>query len=238
MKSLFVTSHWLVFLFKNKMNSETPLILLVNKPRGISSFGVIRELRKRLGVRKMGHAGTLDPLAEGLLIVGVGPGTKKLTDLVSLDKVYEVEIELGERTASGDKEGEVLEERMVTLEDVPEDKLENTLSELEGEVELPVPIYSAVKKGGTPLYKRARRGEGVEAPRRLMKIYSLEVLDKREGQSRVFLSVRMRVGSGVYVRSVAEEIGRKLGLPATVSKLVRTEVGDFLLKNAVDLDSF
>lgn len=218
--------------------SDSKEILLVNKPYGISSFGVIRELRKKLGVRKIGHAGTLDPLAEGLLVIGVGPGTKKLTDLVGLDKVYEVEIELGERTASGDKEGEVLEERVVTDDDVSDDQIKEVLSGLVGEVELPVPIYSAVKKGGTPLYKKARRGEEVEAPRRSMRIYSLELLRRRVGVGRVFITLSMEVASGVYVRSVAEEIGRKLGFPATVSKLVRTRVGDFLLEDAVNLDNF
>lgn len=220
------------------MTVQIPEILLVNKPRGISSFGVIRELRKKLGVRKMGHAGTLDPLAEGLLIIGVESGTKKLSGLIGLDKEYEVEIELGERTASGDKEGEVLEEKEVALSDVPEERLEEVLKELEGEIELPVPIYSAVKKGGTPLYKKARRGEEMQAPRRLMRIYSLQFLGSRFSDNRVFVSVRMSVASGVYVRSVAEETGRKLGLPATVSRLVRTKVGDFLLKDALELDSF
>ncbi len=220
------------------MNTKIPEILLVNKPRGISSFGVIRELRKKLGVRKMGHAGTLDPLAEGLLIIGVGTGTKKLADLIGLDKVYEVEIELGERTASGDKEGEVLEERDVVLSDVSEDELRRALGELEGETELPVPIYSAVKRGGKPLYKRARSGEQVTAPRRVMKIYKLDLLGMRAENNRVFLSVRMEVGSGVYVRSIAEEVGRKLGLPATVSKLVRTRIGDFLLEDSVELGGF
>lgn len=220
------------------MSGDIKEILLINKQRGISSFGVIRELRRRLDVRKMGHAGTLDPLAEGLLIIGVGPGTKKLTDLVGLDKVYEVEIELGERTASGDKEGEVLEERTVSIEDVPDKKLKEVLNSLVGEIELPVPIYSAVKKGGTPLYKKARRGEDVKPPQRVMGIRSLELLGKRASESRVFLSVRMEVASGVYVRSVAEEIGRKLGLPATVSKLVRTKVGDFQLSEALDVEDF
>lgn len=211
-------------------------ILLINKPRGISSFGVIRQLRKKLNIRKIGHAGTLDPLAEGLLILGVGPGTKKLADLIGLDKVYEVEIELGERTESGDKEGVVLEERSVSLGEVEKEKVEKVLRELEGETELAVPIYSAVKKSGTPLYKRARRGEKVVAPKRVMTIYSLELLGKEAREDRVFLSVKMHVASGVYVRSIAEEIGRKLSLPATVSKLVRTQVGEFLLKDSKDPD--
>jgi tRNA pseudouridine55 synthase len=222
------------------MNPHDQDILLIHKPKGISSFGVIRELRKKLNIRKMGHAGTLDPLAEGLMIIGVGAGTKKLTELVGLDKVYRVDIELGERTVSGDKEGVVLEERAVPLDEVSRDDVLRVLSELQGDIELPVPVYSAVKKGGTPLYARARRGEDVTPPLRRMTIYSLNLLDIRalEEKTRVLISLDMHVGSGVYVRSIAEEIGRRLGFPATVSKLVRTRIGQFLLEDARTLGEF
>lgn len=220
------------------MVSNIPEILLINKPRGISSFGVIRELRKKIGIRKIGHAGTLDPLAEGLLILGVDKGTKRLTNLIGLDKVYEVEIELGERTASGDKEGEVLEERAVRPEDVSQREVEKVLKELTGEIKLAVPAFSAVKKGGVRLYKKARKGEQVAPPKRIMKIISLDLLKITARENRVFLQVRMEVGSGVYVRSIAEEIGVKLSLPATVSRLKRTQVGHFLLSDAKELDSF
>lgn len=215
-------------------------VVLVYKPRGMSSFDVIRHLRKKLNIRKMGHAGTLDPLAEGLLLIGMNAGTKKLAGYVGLDKIYRVEIELGERTASGDKEGEVLEERNVSINEVSEKEVKNVLEGLTGEVELPVPIYSAVKKAGSPLYLRARRGEVVTPPVRIMTVYSVTLLSITSDttQRRVFLSVDMHVGSGVYVRSVAEEIGRRLGFPATVSKLVRTQIGDFSLDDARTLDEF
>ncbi|MEX0933462.1 MAG: tRNA pseudouridine(55) synthase TruB, partial [Candidatus Paceibacterota bacterium] len=185
-------------------------LVLVYKPRGMSSFDVIRQLRKKLNIRKMGHAGTLDPLAEGLLLIGIQEGTKKLADYVGLDKVYRVEIELGERTASGDKEGDVLEERNVALDEVEEKDVLGVLESLSGEIELPVPIYSAVKKAGAPLYARARRGEIITPPKRVMSIYSLTLLacTSNAEHTRVFLSVDMHVGSGVYVRSIAEEIGR------------------------------
>lgn len=213
-------------------------LVLVYKPRGMSSFDVIRQLRKKLNIRKMGHAGTLDPLAEGLLLIGINTGTKKLAEYVGLDKVYRVEVELGERTASGDKEGEVLEERSVTLDQVNEKEVRSVLESLSGEIELPVPIYSAVKKGGSPLYARARRGETVTPPMRVMTIYSLTLLSitGAHAKERVLLSVDMHVGSGVYVRSIAEEVGRRLGFPSTVSKLVRTHIGDFSLDDARSLD--
>ena len=221
--------------------TETPNdndMVLVYKPRGMSSFDVIRQLRKKLNIRKMGHAGTLDPLAEGLLLIGINAGTKKLAKYVGLDKVYRVEIELGERTASGDKEGEVLEERSVAPDQVNEKEVRSVLEGLVGEIALPVPVYSAVKKEGTPLYARARRGEIVIPPTRVMTIYSLALLSitSNARQTRVFLSVDMHVGSGVYVRSIAEEIGRRLGFPSTVSKLVRTHIGPFSLKDARTLE--
>jgi tRNA pseudouridine55 synthase len=212
-------------------------ILLVNKPRGITSFTVIRELRKKLGVQKIGHAGTLDPLAEGLLVVGVGAaGTKKLTSILGLDKTYEVEIEFGETRDTGDKGGNIVEERAVCIRDVS--GLENVLKEITGDIELPVPAYSAVKKAGVPLYRRARRGEHIVRPVRTMRIYALTLADMRpsENGTRVFASVEMHVGSGVYVRSIVEEIGRRLSVPATVSRLVRTKVGDFTLSESKRLE--
>src|SRR3989339_1366365 len=148
-------------------------IMLIDKPKGITSFDVIRRLRKKTGIKKMGHAGTLDPLASGLMIIGVEKGTKKLNDYLKLDKVYEAEVLLGIRTATGDMEGEIVEEREISNEERGqiENNLQNILNGLVGEIELPVSIYSAIKKDGVELYKRARRGEEVEAPIRKMRIY-------------------------------------------------------------------
>jgi len=176
-------------------------ILLVDKPKGITSFDVIRILRKKLGVRKMGHAGTLDPLATGLLIIGVSDGTKKLKDLIGLPKTYETEILIGKRTTTGDMEGEVLEKKFVKrlkTKDVAE-----ILDGMVGVLKLPVPIYSAIKKGGKPLYKYAREGEDVEVPIKNMKIYNMELLNIVCSNEECVVFVRMDVGSGTYVRSVA-----------------------------------
>lgn len=218
------------------MSHRSQEILLINKPRGISSFAVIRELRKKLGVQKIGHAGTLDPLAEGLLVVGVGDGTKKLTSMVGLDKTYEVEIECGETRDTGDKAGDIVEERPVALADVKD--LKRVLERMTGDIVLPVPVYSAVKKAGVPLYRRARRGEHIVRPMRAMRIYELALLNVRvdEERARVFASVEMHVGSGVYVRSIVEEIGKRLNIPATVSRLARTKVGTFTLSESKQLE--
>lgn len=212
---------------------NTDDILLIDKPKGISSFDVIRVLRKKLGVRKMGHAGTLDPLASGLMIIGLGVGTKKLHEFLKLPKTYDTEILLGKRTTTGDLEGEVLEEKEVAV--IDRDGVQNTLQNMVGIVPLPVPVYSAIKVSGKPLYKRARAGETIIPPIKNMQIDAMELLDiHREGNGMV-LVVQMDVGSGTYVRSVAEEIGRKLGLPATVKELRRTRIGDFDIKDAKQL---
>ncbi len=209
-------------------------LLLIDKPKGITSFDVIRRLRKKLGIRKMGHAGTLDPLATGLLLIGIESGTKKLKDLIGLPKVYEAEILLGKRTTTGDLEGEVVESKKV--EDLNEEDVAKVLEEMIGDLQLPVPIYSAIKKKGKPLYKYARKGEDVEIPIKTMKIYTMELSDMFPVDDTYVLSVRMEVGSGAYVRSIAEEIGNRLGLPATVKELRRTKVGKFDIKDAEKID--
>src|SRR3989344_5044979 len=198
--------------------STLPELLLIDKPKGISSFTVIRQLRRKAGVRKMGHAGTLDPLASGLMLIGVEKGTKKLTGLVGLDKEYVASILLGEQRSTGDMEGE-----------------------------LPVSAYSAIKKDGVPMYKRARKaaekGEVVEdVPRRVMKVYETELLEIKEIETengpRLEMKVRFKVGSGTYIRSLAEEVGRRLQYPAVMSDLRRTKVGEYRIEDAKRLEEF
>ena len=134
---------------------ETPEhILLVDKPKGITSFDVIRRLRRELGIKKMGHAGTLDPLASGLMILGVGEGTKKLTEFIKLDKEYIAEIRVGEKRSTGDLEGVVLES--VKVEALDTELVKEELQGMGGVLTLPVSAYSAIKKDGVPMYKRAR----------------------------------------------------------------------------------
>jgi len=216
-------------------------IVLVDKPAGISSFGVIRELRKRLGVRKIGHAGTLDPLATGLMILGVGTGTKQLTALVKLDKEYLAEIRVGEMRSTGDLEGEIIAEQVV--ESLSSEVVLTTLASMVGTLMLPVSAYSAIKVDGVPMYKRARKAEAkgevvTEVPIRNMNIYEVELLGCTVADGRAVVSVRFSVGSGTYIRSLAEEFGRRLGYPATLQKLRRTKVGDFDIKDAKQIEDF
>lgn len=217
-------------------------ILLIDKPKGMTSFDVIRRLRREIGVKKvgrklmpkMGHAGTLDPLASGLMIVGVGAGTKKLEQYLKLPKSYEVEVLLGERRATGDMEGEVLEFKEVG--EISEAQVLEALESMKGTLSLPVPIYSAVKRGGVPLYRKARKGKEIEEiPVREMEVrdFIFNGIRKEDGKTVVF--VTWDVASGVYIRSLAEELGRRLGYPATTYSLRRTKIGDLSVADAREL---
>lgn len=205
-------------------------ILLIDKPKGITSFDVIRILRKKLGIKKMGHAGTLDPLASGLMIIGIEKGTKKLNDFLKLSKVYKAEILLGIQTTTGDMEGSVLEEK--TVEDISIDEIKKTLEKMVGKITLPVPKYSAIKIAGKPLYKYARKNLTVEAPSKEMEILWIKLLDQFPFENHYVLSVELEVASGTYIRSIAEEIGRRLGYPATIKELRRTKIGEFKIEDA------
>lgn len=205
-------------------------IFLVDKPKGLSSFDVIRYLRKKLGIKKMGHSGTLDPLASGLLIIGVGKGTKKLQKLIGLPKVYEAEILLGKRTTTGDLEGKVIEEKETRK--IQTKKIRMVLQSMIGKIKLVVPIYSAIKQKGEPLYKKARRGEKVDPPIKEMEIRWIKL--KKIDQNIIIL--KLKVHSGAYIRSIAEEIGRRLGSPATIKNLRRLKIGRFSVKKAMKLD--
>lgn len=218
--------------------SEVPELLLIDKPSGITSMDVIRQLRRKLSVRKIGHAGTLDPLATGLMLVGVGPGTKKLTELVKLDKEYIAEVRIGERRSTGDLEGDILEEKVVL--NLSESEVLKVLDTMIGELELPVSAYSAIKVDGVPMYKRARKAEKTgdivtEVPVRTMKVLNAELLDFKLVPNRAVATIRFTVGSGTYIRSLAEELGSRLGYPATLQALQRTKVGKYDIEDALKL---
>lgn len=205
-------------------------IILIDKPKGMSSFDVIRVLRKKLGIKKMGHSGTLDPLATGLLIIGMGNGTKKLKQYIGLDKTYVMEVLLGRKTETGDLEGKVVEEKQVY--EISKDKVKKVLKSMQGEVELFVPIYSAVKHKGRPLYKYARAGLQVRPAKRKTKIYYLKFLGLNKKKNYYILKAEMKCSKGTYARSVAEEIGSRLNLPATLQNLRRIKIGEFSISKA------
>jgi tRNA pseudouridine55 synthase len=192
-------------------------LILVDKPAGPSSFQVIASIRGRTGART-GHAGTLDPFASGLLLVLSGAATRLARWLVGLDKRYVTEVDLRGRTSTGDSEGEVVEESPAPSRE----ELEARLAGLRGEVELPIPAASAVKIGGERAYRLHRRGQAVEMPVRRSMVSVLELVDFEDGIARLDL----RVGSGTYVRSVADVLG------GHCRTLRRLEVGPFSVYDA------
>ncbi len=209
-----------------------PDILLIDKPKGITSFDVIRELRKRTGIEKMGHAGTLDPLATGLLIIGVGKGTKQLAGFLKLPKVYRAEVRFGIRTDTGDITGAVVEEKPHS--GVAEAPLCAALAGLMGRLDLPVPVYSAIKKAGRPLYAYARSGRPVVPPVRPMTVTAGQLISYAE----LVATVEWSVESGTYIRSLAEEFGRRLGTVATLQELRRLSIGRYSVDDATPLGQF
>jgi len=205
-------------------------LLFIDKPKGITSFDVIRILRKQLGIKKMGHAGTLDPLATGLLIIGINEGTKKLTALVGLNKTYSAEILLGKKTDTGDVTGKVIEEKIVQQFSPPH--LEKTIEDFVGTHNLKVPMYSAIKKDGKPLYVYARENKEVTVPTKTMVVLSAK-LESLEGN---VLCVFFEVSSGSYVRTLAEELAQRLGTVGTIQNLRRFTVGEYSVDQGQKLD--
>ncbi len=220
-------------------------MLLVDKPLGISSFKVVSIVRRITGVKKVGHAGTLDPLATGLMLILVGRDeTKRAGELLGLDKSYIATVRLGQKRSTGDLEGDVLESEdmskvtRVTLQS----GLKQALKDMQGTLQLPVPIYSAIKQNGQRLYKKARKGQKITPPIRNMHVYKANLLNLThvtlDNNEMVYeAKIMFYVKSGVYVRSLAEELGKKLGYPATLSNLRRISIGKYSIENAQILDN-
>ncbi len=200
-------------------------MILIDKEAGITSFDIIRQLRRDSWAKKVGHAGTLDPFATGLVILGRNKATKRLNHFLGLDKVYDVTIQLGEESDTGDTEGEIINKQPVG--DISKGIVEAVVHGLKGEIDLAVPKYSAIKVDGRRLYDYARKGEEVELPIKTMKIYWIKI--QRVDNEKKTIKCRMKVGSGTYVRSVSEEIGRKLGTIAYTTELRRTQIGEYKL---------
>jgi tRNA pseudouridine55 synthase len=204
-------------------------LLLINKPIGITSFDVIRDLRRRTGFRKIGHAGTLDPLASGLMLMLFGTGCKQAMSLTKLDKRYIADITLGANSSTGDNEGE----KTVVNDHVPtRAEVEAALGKLTGEITQTPPIYSAIKINGQEAYKRARAGETVVIPSRQVTIHENKLLR----YDYPTIELESHVSSGTYIRTLAEDLGGLLGTGAYLNGLVRTAVGGYQLEDALVLD--
>lgn len=207
------------------------MILLIDKPAGITSFDVIRQLRKKLGIKKIGHAGTLDPMATGLMILATEKDTKKLEQFLKLSKEYETEILLGTKTDSGDVDGEIIEQIQVAELDAK--KVKEVLVSMIGTHTFSVPMYSAIKVDGKPLYKYAREGKKPSRiPEKEMTVTDIELL----GVEGSVIHARIAVTSGTYIRVLGEEIGKRLGYPATLQALRRTRIAEYSIVDAQKLE--
>ncbi len=210
-------------------------VFLVDKPEGSSSFYMVRKVRKALGMKKVGHAGTLDPFATGLLVICAGrPATKMISDIMEGEKEYLATLRLGLETSTQDPEGEITAERSVGL--VSGDMIENCLAQFRGEQLQVPPIYSALKHKGKPLYHYARKGIAIEKPPRSVTIHSLERTDGNGelSDSSPFLTLRVVCSKGTYIRTLGADIGRALGCGAYLTALRRLRSGCFDVKNSVD----
>lgn len=212
-------------------------IILIDKPAGLSSFGVVARVRRRLSMEagkkvKVGHTGTLDPFATGLLILLANKATKLSNQFLKLDKWYEATICLGKTSTTGDPEGEIIEqntEKVPTLEEV-----KAVVNQFVGQITQTVPAFSAVKINGQRAYQLARRGEAVSMPTRQIEIYAIEILSYNYPE----LIIRTHVSSGTYIRTLGEDIGKALGVGAYLTALRRTQVGDYQIENAAKLSDF
>ena len=205
-------------------------VLNLNKPKGITSHQAVSKVRRISGIRKAGHAGTLDPLATGVLLVCTGEATKITRFLSDLDKEYVVVVKLGETTDTYDAEGAVTaKSEGFSLE---KEDIERILPRFRGTIEQIPPMYSAVKMGGKPLYKLARKGVTVEREKRLVTVHEITIT----GFSLPFVEMRVSCSKGTYIRSLCSEIGEVLGIGAHITALERTRIGNFSIVDSLTLD--
>jgi tRNA pseudouridine55 synthase len=204
-------------------------LLLVDKPAGITSHDAVARVRSALGTKKVGHAGTLDPMATGLLVVGVGRATRLLRFLAEFPKMYEGTGMLGVETTTLDADGEVVQRAKVEVSEV---RLREAMTRLTGDVQQRPPAYSAVKVGGEKLYRAARSGRVVEAPPREVHVYAFNL---RRFETPRF-DFRVRCSGGTYVRSLVADVGHALGCGAHLAALRRTAIGPFRVEDAAPPD--
>lgn len=205
-------------------------IIVVDKPAGMTSFGVVARIRRQLSHQagkkvKVGHTGTLDPFATGLMIIVIGKACRRADEFSKLDKVYEATMVLGQTSTTGDPEGEITH----ISDDIPTRKqLEEALDHFRGEIAQKPPIFSAIKINGQRAYKLARKGQSIDMPERHVTVYSLELLDYSYPE----VKIRAHVSSGTYIRTLVGDIGQVVGVGAYTKDLRRTQVGQTTLDEA------
>ena len=204
-------------------------IIIVNKTKGITSFDVIRKLKKILRTKKIGHTGTLDPLASGVMLVCVGKSTKLAQDLEAKDKVYIADFDIGYATDTYDTEGKKIAENHI---EISKENLIEATKKFLGSIKQVPPMYSAIKMDGKKLYDLARKGIEVERSERDVKIEYINILNFGENKAQI----QTKVSKGCYIRSLIYDIGKDLGTYATMTELLRTAVGDYSLEQAYTLE--
>lgn len=209
-------------------------LVIVDKPAGMTSHDVVGRCRRSFGTRKVGHAGTLDPMATGVLVVGTGRATKILGLLSATDKAYAATIRLGRATSTDDAEGDVLQE--ISADNVTDVQIDRAVAELRGEIDQVPSAVSAIKVDGQRAYKLAREGSAVELAARRVRIDRFDVLDVRRRPGVVEVDVEVDCSSGTYVRALARDVGAALGVGGHLTALRRTRVGGFGLSEARTLD--
>lgn len=205
-------------------------IILINKEKGLTSRDVVNKVCKKLNTRKVGHTGTLDPIATGLMVLCIGEGLKLVELLTHHDKEYIAKVKLGIKTDTYDVTGTIIEENNdISLD---KEKLVNTLNSFIGEYSQTVPIYSSIKVNGKKLYEYAREGKVVELPKHLVKISDISLLELTSDS----FTFKVTVSSGTYIRSLINDIGEKLSMPMAMEELKRTRVGEYKLEDATVVD--
>ena len=210
-------------------------IIIINKEKNYTSNDVV-SIVKKITKSKVGHTGTLDPNATGVLPLLIGNATKISKYLINHDKEYEVVLQLGAKTETADVEGKVIEEKEVTLDMLKKENINKTLQQFVGRQEQIPPIYSAIKVNGKKLYEYARKGQNVEIKPRPIEIYSIQLESINEKEKQIIFKVKC--SKGTYIRSLCEDISKKLGTVGYMKDLNRLQVGDFCIKNAITISEF
>jgi len=209
-------------------------VLPINKPAGMTSHDVVAKLRKLLKTKKIGHTGTLDPEVTGVLPICIGKATKLSDYIMEMPKTYRGQLTLGLSTTTQDFTGESVEDKSVSF--ISPNEIKKVIKEFVGEIEQVPPMYSSIKINGKKLYELARQGKEIDRPARKVNIYNIDILDINLEKKYPTIDFEVRCSKGTYIRTLCVDIGKKLGYPAHMSKLVRVESGSFKLDNSYTFD--
>ena len=208
------------------------MIINIYKPRGITSFGVVKKIRKIVGEKKVGHGGTLDPFAEGVLVIGTSSDTKKLKKITDTDKTYTASLVLGKTTNTLDLEGDVINKKKVPI--LSESKINKVLDSFLGTSMQTPPMFSAKKIGGVKLYELARKNIIVDREPTQIKISDINIINYNETN----IVFTVSCSKGTYIRVLGKEIAEKLGTVGYLNSLIRTRVGEYFINDSISLDQF